>query len=82
MMVVVLTVALVLMILGTTVLRPALDPHERPGLFALFWLVCAWFTVTAILIAVFDLLIVTTTARKTERELREKIERDRTSANH
>jgi hypothetical protein len=80
-MVVVLTVAVVLMICGTTVLRPILNPHQRPGWFVFYWLVCAWLTVTAILIAIFDLLMVTAGARKAERELREKTEQDRTSAN-
>jgi uncharacterized membrane protein len=81
MMVIILTVAVVLMICGTTVLRPTLNPHQRPVWFVFFWVVCAWLTVTAILIAIFDLLMVTTSARRAERELREKIDQDPTSAN-
>jgi hypothetical protein len=78
MMVFVLTTALILMILGTTMLQKVLDPHERPGWFLFFWLVCAWLTTTAILLAVFDLLMVRTEARKAQRELRK--ETDKTSS--
>ena len=74
-MVFVLTGALVLMIFGTTVLQKVLDPHERPGWFLFFWLVCAWLTTTAILLAVFDLLMLRTDARKAERELRNEMEK-------
>ena len=72
-MVLLLTVAIVLMIFGTTVLQSILNPHERPGWFLFYWLVCAWLTVTAILIAVFDLLMVTSEGRKAERQLRENM---------
>jgi drug/metabolite transporter (DMT)-like permease len=75
-MVIILTAALVLMICGTTVLRPLLDPHERPGWFTFFWLVCAWLTLTAILLAAFDLLMVTSQARKARRELEDQLEND------
>jgi hypothetical protein len=73
-MLVVLTMALVLIILGTTVLQRTLDPHERPGWFLCFWLVCAWLTITTLLLALFDLLMVRTGLRNAERELREQIE--------
>jgi len=78
MMVFVLTTALILMIFGTTALQKALDPHVRPGWFLFFWLVCAWLTTTAILLAVFDLLMVRTEARKAQRELRKEM--DKTSS--
>jgi hypothetical protein len=74
-MVVVLTVAVVLMIFGSTILQKALDPRERPGWFLFFWLVCVWLTTTAILLAVFDLLMLRVQARKAERELRNEIEK-------
>jgi len=43
--------------------------------FILFWAACGWLTLTAILLAVFDLLMVKMEARKTERSLREKFVR-------
>jgi heme/copper-type cytochrome/quinol oxidase subunit 2 len=75
-MVVVLTVALVLMVLGSTVLRAALDPHQRPGWFIFFWLVCAWLTITAMLLALFDLLMLRANARRARRELHEEMEKE------
>jgi hypothetical protein len=75
-MMVMLGWAVLLMVSGSTFLQGALDPHERPGWFVLFWLVCAWLTITAILIAILDVLMVSAGARKAERELREKIERE------
>ena len=73
-MIIVLVVAVVLMLLGTTVLQGALSPHHRPGWFIFFWLVCAWLTITAILLALFDLLALTSAARKARRGLREDVE--------
>ncbi len=75
-MIVVLTAALILMICGATLLKQALDPHEHTAWFLLFWLVCAWLTITAITLAIFDLLMVTSNARKAQRELRQDIERE------
>jgi hypothetical protein len=72
-MVIVLTAALILMICGSTVLKQTLDPREHAGWFLFFWLVCAWLTVTAILLAIFDLLMLSANARKAQRELREDI---------
>jgi hypothetical protein len=72
-MVIVLTTALVLMISGVTWLKRALDPHQHPGWFIFFWLICAWLTVTAILISILDLLMLTRSAREAQRQLREEI---------
>ena len=74
-MVLVLTAAIVVMIFGVTVLHKVLDPHERPSWFLFYWLVCTWLTVTAILLALFDLLMIRTEARKAERELRKQIDK-------
>ncbi len=75
-MVIVLTAALILMICGSTLLRQALNPHEHAGWFLFYWLVCAWLTVTAILLAIFDLLMLSANARKAQRQLREDIKRE------
>jgi cytochrome bd-type quinol oxidase subunit 2 len=71
-MFVVLAVALALLFSGTTFLQSALDPREHPDRFILFWAICAWLTLAAILLAVFDLLIVKLEGRQNERTLREK----------
>src|SRR5438270_5760896 len=75
-MVIILVAAILLIVSGATVLQGPLNPHERPGWFIFFWLVCAWLTVTAILIAVFDLLILTSAGRKAERTMREQLEKE------
>jgi hypothetical protein len=72
-MFVLLVVALALLFLGATFLQTALDPRERPIWFISFWAVCGWLTLTALLLAIFDLLMVRIEARKAERSLREKL---------
>ena len=66
-------VALILLVVGLTVLRPALDPHEHPVRFVIFWFACAWITVTGLLLALLDILLVRAEARRTRRALREAI---------
>lgn len=64
-------VALGMMVLGSTFLDSTLDPHTHPARFILYWLACAWVTITALLLALLDLLMV----RKDARALRENLER-------
>jgi hypothetical protein len=73
-MLVLLGIALAFMVTGSTLLQRLLDPHEHPGWFIFFWLVCAWFTITAILLAMFDVLMLRTDARQAERDLRDQME--------
>ena len=72
-MLVTLLFAVAMALLGSTVLAGWLDYHARPVWFVLFWGACAWITVTAMLLAVFDLLVVRAEARATRRILREKM---------
>jgi hypothetical protein len=69
-MFVLLMIALMLLFSGSTFLQSALDPHQHPGWFILFWLTCAWLTLTAMLLAIFDLLVVRLETRKAQRDLR------------
>jgi len=64
--------ALLLIVAGSTFLREALDPKERILAFVLFWIACAWLTILAILLAVFDLLIVRAQSRAARKVLREE----------
>ena len=59
-----------MMVAGLTLL----DGWLRANLtrFAVYWLVCAWLTLLALLLAVFDLLIVRAQGRRARRELREQ----------
>lgn len=71
-MLILLVAALVLLFSGSTFLAATINPREHPGWFACFWLVCAWLTLTAMFLAIFDLLMVRLQGRKTERTLRKK----------
>ena len=72
-MFVLLVVALVLLFAGSTLLHSILNPHAHLVWFILYWLVCGWLTVTAMLLALFDLLVVRAQARKAERLSRPKL---------
>ena len=67
-------VAMLMLFAGSTFLEPLLAPHEHPGRFILFWLGCAWFTLTALGLALFDLLMVRAQSRMAKRDLRETLE--------
>jgi hypothetical protein len=73
-MLIVLFAALLFIVIGSTLLQSVLDPRQHPGWFIFFWIVCAWLTMTAILLAVFDLLMVKTGAAKAKDALRSKME--------
>ena len=66
-------VAVVMLFCGATFLAPLLDPNIRPGWFILYWLGCAWVTVTVVLLAIFDLLSVRVRARDEKRALTRKM---------
>jgi len=62
--------ALVMLFLGATFLDGWL--REHPVLFILYWLTCAWATLTALLLALYDLLMVRAAARREQRRLLEE----------
>ena len=66
-------VAVVMLFCGATFLAPWLDPHARPGWFIFYWLACAWVTVTVVLLAVLDLLLVRVQGRAAKRSLAQEI---------
>jgi protein-S-isoprenylcysteine O-methyltransferase Ste14 len=66
-------VALGLLFSGSTFLRPALDPGVHPGWFIVFWFACAWITLLAALLAVFDMFLVRAQARAGEKLWRKEI---------
>ena len=71
---VLLTIAVLMVIAGSTFLQELLNPRQHFGWFAFYWLVCGWLTFTVLLLALFDLLILRAEARAARRALREKIE--------
>ena len=71
-----LVIAMVLVFSGLTFLQGTLNHHEHPVWFILFWLACIWLTITAMLLAIFDLLMFRLEARRAERQLRESLKPD------
>ena len=69
-----LVVALLLLFSGSTFLQGVINPRAHPFWFVLFWLVCAWLTITAMLLAIFDLLMVRLAGRRAKRQLRDRLE--------
>ena len=71
-----IAVALFLLVTGLSVFRSWLNPHEHPWRFIFFWLACAWETVLAILLALFDVLLMRAQERAARKALREQMESD------
>jgi biopolymer transport protein ExbB/TolQ len=71
-MAVLVAVALIMVAVGLFGLRPWLEPHEHPVRFILFWFACGWVTLTILLLAVLDLLLVRAEGRRAEQVLREE----------
>lgn len=73
MMAITVAIAVVMLVTGLTIFRSSLDPHEHPWRFVLFWFACAWQTLLAILLALFDLLLVRSEARAARKAMREQV---------
>jgi len=72
MMAVSIALAAVLLVIGLAGLRSWLEPHEHPWRFILFWLSCGWITVTALLLALLDMLLVRAAAKRSRKALHEQ----------
>jgi hypothetical protein len=70
-----LALAVLMLLAGFTVLQSFMNPRGHPWFVILFWVACVWLTFTAMLLALFDLLIVRLEARRAHRALLEKLER-------
>lgn len=68
-----IAIAAILLVIGLTGLGSWLNPHEHPWRFILFWVVCAWQTVLAGLLAIFDLLLARAEGRAARKALREQL---------
>ena len=71
-----LVMAMLMLFFGTTFLQTLLSPREHPGWFILFWVACAWLTLTAFLLALFDLLMMRAQDRTARKIFREKLDRE------
>lgn len=68
--------ATLMVFIGSVLIDTTLRAH--PFIFLGFWAVCAWLTIAAMLLAIFDLLAV----RAAAREARRQLERELTSQNN
>lgn len=69
-----LLIALVLLFAGATLLEERLRAH--PFIFLLYWGACAWITLLAVLLAIFDLLVIRASVRAERGRMeREHLER-------
>ena len=67
-----LILAMVLLFCGTTFLAPLLNPREHLVAALVFWIACVWLTLTALLLALFDLVSVRRAARREDLKLRQQ----------
>lgn len=68
--------AMLMVFAGMTFLQERLSPHDHPIGFLLYWIVCGWVTFTALLLAVFDVLMVRLEARTESQRLRRGLEEE------
>lgn len=64
-------IALVLLFAGSTFLWPLL--RSRPIVFLIYWAICGWITLLAVLLAFYDLIRVRADARRSLRAIEEEI---------
>jgi hypothetical protein len=70
-----LGLTILLILCGVTLFSTWLDPHEHPWRFALYWLMCGWQTLLALLLALLDILMVRAEAQAARKALREEVRR-------
>ena len=79
-------ISLVLLFAGSTFLSRLLDPHEHPFIVLAYWAGCAWITLLAVLLALYDMAKVRGEVRRErrrlERELSEKAKAEKTDDPH
>jgi protein-S-isoprenylcysteine O-methyltransferase Ste14 len=72
-------VALLMAVCGATFLSDVLNPRERLLSTALYWAACAWFTVTALLLALFDVLMLRAQGRAARRAFHAQVAAEESS---
>jgi hypothetical protein len=63
--------AFAMVLCGTTFLAGLLS--EQPRFFLVFWTACAWVTLLAVLMALYDMLMLRAEARHAQEQLKKKI---------
>ena len=75
-MAILLSAAVLMLVLGSTLLEQWLAEHGHLLWFMLFWFACGWLTVTALLLAAFDILMLRGQARAAGKRYRDELKRD------
>jgi len=70
--------ALLMLFLGSTLLDPWLREHLL--LFLAWWAACAWITLLAVLLAVFDMLLIRAAGRRARQDLAKEVLRQKAAA--
>lgn len=65
--------AVAMVLAGSTVLQPVLDPREHGVRFVVYWGIVVWLTATIILLALYDLLMVRREERAARRSLQARL---------
>ena len=68
----VMMVAMVMLVLGSWLMSDAWA-RKHVGIYFLYWAVCGWITLTGLLLAVFDMLVIRAAARAMRRRIEEDI---------
>ena len=71
-----LILAMLLLFGGLTFLAPMLNPKQHLLAALLFWIACVWITLTALLLALFDLVSVRRVARREKAKLHQQYSED------
>jgi hypothetical protein len=72
-MLVVVLLALLMVVGGSTFLREMLNPNRHLLRFILYWMACGWLTILALLLALFDLLMLRAQKRAAQKALRQQL---------
>src|SRR2546423_10945418 len=72
-MAILIAVAVAMVAVGLTGLRSWLEPRDHAGRFIFFWFACAWVTLTALLLALLDMLTIRARGRQARKDLREDV---------
>ncbi len=69
----IILLAMLMLFAGTTFLQETLDHHVHAARFILYWVGCGWLTLTALLLALFDMLIVRAQVRSARKILEQQV---------
>jgi hypothetical protein len=75
-MAVLLLIALAMIAVGLVGRGSWLDSREHPLQFIFFWLSCAWMTLSVLLMALLDILLVRAQGRAARKDLRESVKQE------